>query len=88
MKQLPFSRCGLPTEQRTCIKYIRDLSKFLRMKLRVSQITNEQIKLRDSVTYFCETGLCMTLKARCVNLDDQVSMFEAVYQLIAKIYTQ
>ena len=32
MKQLPFFRRGLPTEQRTCLKYIRELSLFLRIK--------------------------------------------------------
>ena len=33
MKQQPFFfRCGLPTEQRTFIKYIRELSQFLRIK--------------------------------------------------------
>ena len=32
MKQLPFFNRGLPTEQRTCIKYISELSQFLRIK--------------------------------------------------------
>ena len=32
MKQLPFFRRGLSTEQRTCIKYVRVLSQFLRIK--------------------------------------------------------
>ena len=32
MKQLPFLHRGLPTEQHTCIKYIHELSQFLRIK--------------------------------------------------------
>ena len=32
MKQIPFFDCGLPTEQRTCITYISELSQFLRIK--------------------------------------------------------
>jgi hypothetical protein len=32
MKQIPFFDCGLPTEQRTCIEYICELSQFPRIK--------------------------------------------------------
>jgi hypothetical protein len=70
MKQLPFFRLGLPREHRTCIKYIRELSTFLRIKGESRNGWPKAVMLLEIRAFWHKNNLITCPRSRMNRLND------------------